>query len=309
MSSNYIYAGDKLIVSQPTGSTSSANTSNATRLVAPSVPSTEQPYVNGTVRQVNYDVKINDQNQPFLTSLSAGGRQLSTNDYFSQLFRVNREVTQGGTTYLELVNANGHIAGYVPFGSALQVPQAVNVIYLDAGHGGRETGAANRGVAEKDLNLNITHQLANCLRQQGYVVHETRTTDAYVDLRDRRKEPNQIMPDAYISIHHNAMPIPGTAQGIVTLYHDPSIDEPGYRTIPHHHGTNIIPEGRRLSQSIQNALIRETGARDMGARPQNLHVTRTTDVPVTLVELCFMYHHAEFNRITDPTYHRNWFKV
>lgn len=112
------------------------------------------------------------------------------------------------------------------------------------------------------------------------------------------------MPDIYVSIHHNAMPASraGSAQGILTLYHDESISEPGYRTMSHHVGTDIIPEGKRLAASIHRALIAETGAPNNGLRPQNLHVIKTTDMPATLVELGFMDHPTEFRKITNKQY-------
>ena len=55
----------------------------------------------------------------------------------------------------------------------------------------------------------------------------------------------------------------------------------------------LFQKGKRLANAIQNSLVAITGANDMGTRAKNLHVTRKTDVPATLVELGFQDHDAE----------------
>lgn len=293
LSSNYLYSGDVLFVTKPSSGSTPAPDGNHSSM----------PDLNAvTPVSVNYDVKLNGLYQSFRKTRSNLGQVYNIVDYFGQKFSAINEYYAGGQTYVELMDSNGQIFGYVPKSAAVVVPQGVHTVYLDAGHGGWETGATNNGVYEKDLNLNITNQLADRLRNLGYHVYESRTNDTAIQLHQRQNEPNALMPDAYISIHHNAMPIPGTAHGIVTLYHDPSIDERNYETMDHHYGTDIIPEGRRLSAEIQNALISATGANNQGIRPQNLHVTRTTDMPATLVELGFMDHTAEFKKLTTQDY-------
>ena len=264
----------------------------------------EMPDLSNAIRlPVNYDVKLNGKLEPFRTSLNSSNPVVNVVSKFGQRFTVNHELIQGGKTYLEL-KQNGQVVGYTLKEASVEVPQGKNVVYIDAGHGGRETGAFTFGVAEKDLNLNITRQLASRLSDQGYVVHESRTDDKYIALTDRDDEPNKLMPDIFVSVHHNAMPVSraGTVNGIVTLYHDPSVDEKNYETMSHHKGTAIISEGKRLAQALQKGLVNATGARDIGAAPQNLHVTRTTDVPAALVELGFQDNQAEFKKLTTPAY-------
>ena len=225
--------------------------------------------------------------------------------YFGQRFNVVGEFTDDkGVKFLEVAQ-NGKTVGYVNADAAVEVPADRKVIYLDAGHGGSETGTYNYGVAEKDLNLNITRQLAERLRELGYMVYETRTTDKEVKLHDRDDHPNEVMPDIYVSIHHNAMPASyqGRVNGIVTLYHHPDISEPGWPTLKTDNWTRINAS-KNLSQAIQNALVDATGAVDQGIRKQNLHVTRTTNVPATLVELGFLDNWAEHQKLITPSYQK-----
>ena len=159
------------------------------------------------------------------------------------------------------------------------------------------------GRTEKDMNLDITRPLADRLRRLGYEVYESRVDDKEIPLGQREFEPNRLMPDIFVSVHHNAMPaaLSGKVQGILSLFHDHSIEEEGFMSMPYHPESKIT-EGKRLAQLLQRELIKMTGARDQGARPQNLHVTRKTDVPAALVELGFMDNAEEFKKLNQPAY-------
>ena len=300
LSSNIVYAGQVLKLDQ--GTTYSPITNPKPGQTAPSNEKLPN-LANANSRQVNYDVKLNSKNEPLRKSLSSNAGSVNSVSYFGQRFTVTRELNQEGQKFLELTQ-NGQVIGYVRSNAAVQVPQGQKVIYLDAGHGGSETGAYSFGVAEKNLNLNITRQLSNLLRGQGYKVIESRTNDVAIPLKQRTVQSNQIMPDLYISVHHNAMPQNkrGTSAGIETLYHNSSIDEPGYMTPSHHKYTNLQSEDKRLASIIQSNLVQSTGAVNRGTRAENLHVTRTSDVPSVLVELGFQDNASEFKKLTSPAY-------
>ena len=300
LSSNIVYAGQVLKLDQ--GTTYSPITNPKPGQTAPTNEKLPN-LANANSRQVNYDVKLNSKNEPLRKSLSSNVGSVNSVSYFGQRFTVTRELNQEGQKFLELTQ-NGQVIGYVRSNAAVQVPQGQKVIYLDAGHGGSETGAYSFGVAEKDLNLNITRQLSNLLRGQGYKVIESRTNDVAMPLKQRTVQSNQIMPDLYISVHHNAMPQNkrGTSAGIETLYHNSSIDEPGYMTPSHHKYTNLQSEDKRLASIIQSNLVQSTGAVNRGTRAENLHVTRTSDVPSVLVELGFQDNASEFKKLTSPAY-------
>ncbi|MGX7107828.1 LysM peptidoglycan-binding domain-containing protein [Facklamia miroungae] len=183
------------------------------------------------------------------------------------------------------------------------IPVNSRSVFIDAGHGGAEAGASSYGYLEKDLNLNISRQVADKLRQQGYTVFETRKDDSTVALTRRDDLPNELKTDIFVSIHHNAMPkhLRGTASGILTLYHDRSVDVPGYSTLSHHTDEKLT-QGKRLAQELQKSLVAATGGASQGTRPQNLHVTRTTDMPAALVELGYMDNPTELKKLTDSVY-------
>ena len=89
------------------------------------------------------------------------------------------------------------------------------VIYLDAGHGGADSGAFYKNVKESDLNLSITNKVMELLKQDGAIVYLTRYGDYDLsvsnawnrkrsDLSRRANIINQSECDLYLSIHLNS---------------------------------------------------------------------------------------------------------
>ena len=101
---------------------------------------------------------------------------------------------------------NNKVFAYAKRSDLVEVPMGKRTVYIDAGHGGAETGAVAFGRAEKDMNLDITRPLADRLRRLGYEVYESRVDDKEIPLGQREFEPNRLMPDIFVSVHHNAMP-------------------------------------------------------------------------------------------------------
>ena len=91
------------------------------------------------------------------------------------------------------------------------------IIFIDAGHGGKDNGASVDGVMEDNINLNISEYLYESLLQEGAYVLMSRTNDYDLasmyqknrkreDLNNRVKYINKSQPDIFISIHLNTYP-------------------------------------------------------------------------------------------------------
>jgi N-acetylmuramoyl-L-alanine amidase len=79
------------------------------------------------------------------------------------------------------------------------------VVVLDAGHGGKDSGAVGYGLQEKDLNLKIALYCQAELEQySGVTVIMTRTTDTYLTLSERANVAISANADAFVCIHINA---------------------------------------------------------------------------------------------------------
>jgi N-acetylmuramoyl-L-alanine amidase len=113
-------------------------------------------------------------------------------------------------------------------------------IVIDPGHGGQEIGASytfpdGTVLAEKDVNLAVATRTAAILRQAGYRVTLTRTTDSWVDasrrdvtgdgkvdladdLQARIDRANEANATMFLSIHFNGADDPGMSG--TTVYYD-----------------------------------------------------------------------------------------
>lgn len=77
-------------------------------------------------------------------------------------------------------------------------------VWLDAGHGGKDSGACANGLREKDINLTATLECRNILVSYGVTVGMTRTTDVFYELNERCRMANKFGADVFVSVHTNA---------------------------------------------------------------------------------------------------------
>ena len=150
-------------------------------------------------------------------------------------------------------------------------------IVIDAGHGGKDTGALSpHGIEEKDANLRLAKALGEELKSLGFGVKLTRESDEEIPLYDRPKIAHSVDADAFISIHHNAPPI----------HRDPM----GIRYSAVYAWNDIgLALARPLSARMAEALAGEIP--DKGVLKANYAVTRNPEIPSCLLEIDF---------ITDP---------
>jgi len=88
---------------------------------------------------------------------------------------------------------------------AEQLGLKIRRVVVDAGHGGRDTGAIGpKGTREKDVALAIARVLAKKLEARGFAVVLTRDDDRYLTLDERTRIANDAHADLFVSIHCNA---------------------------------------------------------------------------------------------------------
>ena len=182
--------------------------------------------------------------------------------------------------------------------------QYSKTIFLDPGHGGRDSGAYYYNVAEKDLNMQVYRKLRKKLEELGYKVLTSRDSDIDVDfITERSRMVNKTNSDIFISIHFNAT---GSAysksSGIQTYSYS---DEPNYpsKINPYwHNHPDRMSESKRLAAAIHSSLLAETGAKDAGLLESSFAVLRETAKPAVLLELGYMDNFAENQQIRDSHY-------
>lgn len=153
-------------------------------------------------------------------------------------------------------------------------------VIIDAGHGGQEPGAVYEGRQEKEDALRLAFDVGNALERRGISVSYTRVSDVYDSPYEKAAMANASDADIFLSIHRNAMPVPGTASGVENLVYEDS-------------GT-----AGALGRNIGEALA-EAGWTDLGVKERpGLVVLRNTKIPAVLVEVGFINNEKD-NELLD----------
>ena len=182
--------------------------------------------------------------------------------------------------------------------------QYSKTIFLDPGHGGRDSGAYYYNIAEKDLNMQVYRKLRKKLEELGYKVLTSRDSDIDVDfVTERSRMVNKTNSDIFISIHFNAT---GSAysksSGIQTYSYSDEPDYPSKINPYWHNHPDRMSESKRLAAAIHSSLLAETGAKDAGLLERSFAVLRETAKPAVLLELGYMDNFAENQQIRDSHY-------
>ena len=182
--------------------------------------------------------------------------------------------------------------------------QYSRTIFLDPGHGGRDSGAYYYNVAEKDLNMQVYRKLRKKLEELGYKVLTSRDSDIDVDfVTERSRMVNKTNSDIFISIHFNATGSAySRASGIQTYSYSDDPDYPSKINPYWHNHPDRMSESKRLAATIHSSLLAETGAKDAGLLESSFAVLRETAKPAVLLELGYMDNFAENQQIRDSHY-------
>lgn len=143
-------------------------------------------------------------------------------------------------------------------------------VYVDAGHGGKDSGAVGvNGRMEKDDNLKAAKALKAELEKRGHTVKMSRTGDSYPSLNQRADDANAWGADVYISMHRNAAGL--DANGGEVLY-----------------GKNASQKSIKLAESVNNKMNSAAGFKNRGAKRQGATVLQRSKMPAVTVEAGFV---------------------
>lgn len=177
------------------------------------------------------------------------------------------------------------------------LPGSDKIVFIDAGHGGRDPGRVGvHGADEKDINLAIALCLQSYLEANGTRVYMSRVTDdglyteadsnkKRADMRRRKELINSSDADLFLSIHQNSFS--------QTQYHGGQV---------FYHGKS--PEGQRLAELIQeqfNTFVDDTNKRQAKSN-DNYYVLRETNLPSVIVECGFISNYEEERKLNTELY-------
>lgn len=196
-------------------------------------------------------------------------------------------------------------------------------VVIDAGHGGKDTGAIDNGVMEKNINLKVARQLESLIKKRlkNTNVVMTRDNDTYLTLQQRADKANKAQGDIFISIHTNSVDkknknrstVEGSSVYTLGLHKDENNLEVAMRENsvielekdyeqkysgfdPMRDESYIIFEmaqKKNLSQSIRFAEniekeLVKSGRKDRGVHQAGFWVLWATSMPSVLIELDFI---------------------
>ncbi len=166
-------------------------------------------------------------------------------------------------------------------------------IYLDAGHGGRDSGAISSTFLEKDMNLLLVQKLESVLSSKGAVVYLTRDGDYDLanstinrkrnDLYNRVKMINASKCDLYISMHLNASP--STKWNGIQIFY-----------------SNVLKENKIVAETITNTMKENMKNIREVKKENSYYMYSKLKVPGVLVEAGFISNPNDNYKIRQKKY-------
>lgn len=164
------------------------------------------------------------------------------------------------------------------------------VVVIDAGHGGKDPGASGRsGLHEKHVVLDIALVVAAKLRDRGYNVKLTRSTDVFIPLDGRVDIAERARAEIFVSIHADAAGN-SSASGM-TVFVPKRRDD-----------YSMSLRAGKLVESQAGAVVGDS--RGVQKHSKNLRVLEHTSCPAMLVEVGFLSNGAEERQLASPEYRK-----
>ena len=184
----------------------------------------------------------------------------------------------------------------------------IRTICLDAGHGGKDPGNRLPGRQEKDYTLRLAFELRDQLKQAGFKVVLTRSSDEFIELSERPERARRAGADLFVSLHFNATES-GRAEargaevycltpaGAASTNARGEGARPGAFPGNRSNGRNLL-----LAYQIQKSLVRTLQTEDRGVRRARFEVLREATMPAVLIEAGFLSHPEEGRKIFTAEY-------
>ena len=201
---------------------------------------------------------------------------------------------------------------------------------IDAGHGGKDTGASCCGdKKEKKVVLSIAIKLKKRLQKKGYTVYMTRDNDSFVKLPKRTEFANQKRADIFVSIHANAAPnksVQNIFKGIEIYYLSPAKTDRAKKASEKENAVMFegkdfytknaylslisetkIVESHKLGLDVSYKMLSNVRTsfghvENGGVKPANFWVLVGAQMPAILVETGYITHPEEGENLMSNNY-------
>ncbi len=228
---------------------------------------------------------------------------------------IERKISRFGVFFLIFL---------LPLCAIAQKGEKIQTIVIDAGHGGKDTGALGKVTTEKALNLAVALKFGAYIEENlpDVKVIYTRKTDKFIELSERAAIANRNNADVFVSIHCNSTETPNSASGAETFVMGESKNEKNLAVAKKENAAILLEDNTdaydnfdpnsteayiifSLTQSlyqsqsldlagkVQNQFGKKVGRHDRGVQQAGFLVLWKTAMPSILVELGFINNNKE----------------
>jgi len=214
------------------------------------------------------------------------------------------------------------------FSSGHGVQSPLELIVVDPGHGGHDSGAVGpNGTLEKNINLRFAKELAALLKREGrFKVLLTRKKDKFVPLAERTDFANKKKASLFISIHANAS-LSSKGHGFEVYFLSEKASDPHAAEVARRENAVVEMEGKptekrkilenllwslarnqfmnessELSGLISRRIIKRVDIANRGVKQAGFYVLRGAQMPAILIETAFISNPEEEIRLNQKRF-------
>ncbi len=237
-------------------------------------------------------------------------------------FRIVVDVTRAGAQAAE----ERRLASI----AAAKKRDRVRLVYIDAGHGGDDSGARGPGgVLEKNVTLAVAKRLAAELNQvPGVRALLTRDDDFFIPLRQRYKIAEQSRADLFISIHCNSSRRRGSGSGTEVYFLSlkgasdqadrdladienaadlvggvpPQAEDDVVGVLYNVRRNSALERSQLLAEELLDHIAADRRVESRGIKQAGFAVLKSVEFPSVLVETAFINNPREVKLLKDPAF-------
>ena len=162
-------------------------------------------------------------------------------------------------------------------------------VVIDAGHGGRDNGAMQNNINEKDLDLAIAKQIKELNSNRNLNIVLSRDQDVEINPKDRTNFAIRHNADLLISIHINA--------------DEKKNEHDGLDIVIPKNDNSYITQSKLLGSSLIEAFKNNYGLKvpdNLSQREKNVWILKANEYPAVLIELGYITTTKDVDYLIDP---------
>lgn len=169
-----------------------------------------------------------------------------------------------------------------------------NIVVLDCGHGGYDSGAVGGTAKEKELTYKILYTYAKSYFNKAsskVKAYWTRHDDTFVSLYDRAAYAKSIGADLFVSLHMNSAS--ASAKGTEVFY-----------SLSNNSKLKNGLNSQTMASMFLKSMVSVMGTTNRGVKTAKFVVIHQNTVPAVLIELGFISNSSERAKLTNASYQK-----